>query len=234
MQPSEQQVERIQRRFPTQHPERIQLYSMATANGLKVSILLEEVGLLYDPHLVHIGKDDQFSEEFILLSPNSKIPAIMDPSGPGGRPLALSESAAILIYLAEKTGKLAPTGEAERLECLQWLFFQMGHVGPMFGQYGHFKKFAGDACKDPYPLARYTKEVRRLLGVIEARLGGRDFILGGYSIADIAIFPWVNTVVGFYEGTEDVGFASFPRVAAWLGRCNERPATERGKLACRP
>ncbi|WP_425981822.1 glutathione S-transferase N-terminal domain-containing protein [Brevundimonas sp. TWP1-2-1b1] len=223
----------ITQRWPAQHPDRIQLYSLPTPNGVKVSIMLEEVGLAYEPHLVDITKNETWGPEFLSLNPNGKIPAILDPNGPGGKPLALFESGAILIYLAEKTGKLLSTDPATRYETLQWVMFQMGAIGPMFGQLGFFHKFAGKDYEDKRPRDRYVAESRRLLGVLETRLaneGGepRDWIVEDYSIADVATLGWVRNLIGFYEAGEIVGFADFPRVAAWLERGLARPAVQRG------
>ncbi len=220
----------VTRRWPAAHPERLQLYSLTTPNGVKVSIALEEIGLPYEAHLVSFERNDQMSPEFLALNPNNKIPAIIDPNGPGGRPLALFESGAILVYLAEKTGLLMPTDPAGRYECIQWLMFQMGGIGPMFGQLGHFHKFAADKVRNnPYPVERYAAESRRLLGVLDQRLAGRRFIMGGeLSIADIASFPWVRSLRDFYEAGDLVGLADFGRVVEWLDRCLERPAVQRG------
>ena len=180
----------ITKRWPAQNPDRIQLYSLPTPNGVKASIMLEETGLPYEAHLVSFGSDDQMTPEFLSLNPNNKIPAMIDPDGPGGKPMPLWESGAILIYLAEKTGKFMPTNPVARYECLQWLMFQMGGVGPMFGQLGHFYKFAADKITDLYPTDRYMSEAKRLLGVLDDRLSDRDFIMGGdYTIADIATAP---------------------------------------------
>jgi glutathione S-transferase len=209
---------------------KIQLHSMATPNGMKVGIALEEMGLEYDAHLVDIFKNDQFSPEFVAINPNSKIPAIVDPDGPDGKPLNVFESGAILLYLAEKTGKFLSPDPRLKWETIQWLFFQMGGVGPMFGQFGHFYKYAKDKCQDPYPVTRYTNETKRLLGVLEKRLEGRDFLIdSGYSIADMATFPWVHCVQVFYGGSEAVGLEeNFPKVVAWKERCASRPATAKG------
>ena len=180
----------ITRRWPARHPDRLQLYSLPTPNGVKVSILLEELGLPYEPHLVSFDTQDQLSPEFVSLNPNNKIPAILDPHGPGDKPLALFESGAILIYLAEKTGKFLSADPATRYETIQWLMFQMGGVGPMFGQLGFFHKFAGKDYEDKRPRDRYVAESRRLLGVLDKHLEGRTWMMGGeYSIADIAIWP---------------------------------------------
>ena len=219
----------ITKRWPAQNPEILQLYSLPTPNGVKASIMLEEVGLPYEPHLVSFGTDDQMTPEFLSLNPNNKIPAIVDPDGPGGKPMGLWESGAILVYLAEKTGKLLPADPAARYECLQWLMFQMGGVGPMFGQLGHFHTFAADKITDDYPTNRYRDETRRLLGVLDARLAERDFVMGSeYSIADIAIFPWVRVLDGFYGAGELVGIADFAHVNDWVARCEARPASEVG------
>ncbi len=219
----------ITKKWPAQHPDRIQLYSLSTPNGVKVSILLEEIGLPYEPHRVAFDKQDQFSPEFLSLSPNNKIPAILDPNGPGGKPLALFESGAILIYLASKTGQFIPTDTAERYETLQWLMFQMGGIGPMFGQLGFFHKFAGKDYEDKRPRDRYVAEAKRLLGVLDQRLEGRDWVMGDeYTIADIAIFPWVRNLVGFYEAGELVGFPQFANVARVLETFVARPAVVRG------
>ncbi|WP_349741593.1 glutathione S-transferase N-terminal domain-containing protein [Roseateles cavernae] len=219
----------ITRRWPAQHPERLQLYSLPTPNGVKVSILLEELGLPYEAHLVSFDRNDQLTPEFLSLNPNNKIPAILDPQGPGGAPLALFESGAILIYLAEKTGQFLPQDPALRYETLQWLMFQMGGVGPMFGQLGFFHKFAGKDYEDKRPRERYVAESKRLLAVLEQRLTGRDWIMGSeYTIADIAILPWVNNLVGFYGAGELVGFAEFPQLQRVLQAFLARPAVARG------
>lgn len=218
----------ITKRWPAQHPDRIQLYSLTTPNGVKASIALEELGLPYEPHFVSFGTDDQMTPEFLSLNPNNKIPAIIDPNGPGGAPLPLWESGAILIYLAEKTGKLLPADPAARAQTIQWLMFQMGGLGPMLGQFGHFFKFAADKVKDPYPTERYLNESKRLLGVLDARLDGRDWVMDDYSIADIAIFPWLNTLVGFYEAGDVIGFDDYPNAKAALARFLARDAVQRG------
>ena len=219
----------ITKKWPAKHPERIQLYSLNTPNGVKVSILLEEAGLPYEPHLVRFDTNDQLSPEFLTLNPNNKIPAIIDPDGPGGQPLPLFESGAILIYLADKAGRfLAPAGAA-RYETLQWLMFQMGGVGPMFGQLGFFHKFAGKDYEDKRPRDRYVAESKRLLGVLEQRMVGRRWIMGDdYTIADIAIWPWVNNLIGFYGAGELVGIDGFPEVQRVLKAFVARPAVARG------
>jgi len=219
----------ITRKWPAQHPDRLQLYSLPTPNGVKVSILLEELGLPYEVHLVSFGTNDQFSPEFLSLNPNNKIPAIIDPDGPGGQPLPLFETGAILVYLAEKTGQFIPTDAAARYQTLQWLMWQMGGVGPMFGQLGFFHKFAGKEYEDKRPRDRYAAESRRLLGVLDKHLEGRDWIMGAdYTIADIAVFPWVRNLVGFYEAGDLVGFADFKHVARVLAAFVARPAVVRG------
>ena len=219
----------ITKRWPAEHPDRLQLYSLPTPNGVKVSIMLEEIGLAYEVHLVDFNKNDQKTPEFLSLNPNGKIPAILDPNGPGGKPLGLFESGAILQYLAEKTGKLLPADAARRYEALAWLHFQMGGIGPMFGQLGFFNKFAGKEISDKRPLERYVAESKRLLGVMETRLDGRQWIMDDeYSIADISMLGWVRNLIGFYEARELVGFDDFKHVAAWLERGLKRPAVERG------
>lgn len=219
----------ITKKWPAQHPDRIQLYSLPTPNGVKVSIMLEEMGLLYEPHLVKFDTHDQTSPEFMSLNPNNKIPAIIDPKGPGGKPLGLFESGAILIYLAEKTGQFMPQNAALRYETIQWLMFQMGGIGPMFGQVGFFNKFAGKDYEDKRPRDRYVAESKRLLAVLEQRLTDRAWIMGDdYSIADIATFPWVRNLIGFYEAAELVGIADFPNVTRVLDAFLARPAVARG------
>ena len=219
----------ITRKWPAAHPQRLQLYSLPTPNGVKVSILLEELGLPYEPHLVSFERNEQTSPEFLSLNPNNKIPAILDPHGPGGQPLALFESGAILVYLAEKTGRFIPQDAAARYECLQWVMFQMGGIGPMFGQLGFFHKFAGKDYEDKRPRDRYVAESKRLLKVLDQHLQGRDWIMGSdYSIADIATWPWVNNLVGFYGAGELVGFAEFANVKRVLDAFLARPAVQRG------
>ena len=219
----------ITAKWPARHPERLQLYSLATPNGAKVSIALEEMQLPYEAHLVSFATNDQFSPEFLSLAPNNKIPAILDPNGPGGQPLVLFESGVILIYLAEKTGQFLPQDPAARYETLQWLMWQMGGVGPMFGQLGFFHKFAGKDYEDKRPRDRYVAESRRLLGVLEQRLTGRDWVMGShYTIADMAIFPWVRNLVEFYGAGELVGWGDFPQVQRVLAAFVTRPAVQRG------
>jgi GST-like protein len=219
----------ITKKWPAAHPDRLQLYSLPTPNGVKVSIMLEETGLAYEPHLVSFDSGDQLSPEFLSLNPNNKIPAIIDPHGPGGAPLPLFESGAILIYLAEKTGQLLPKDPARRYEALQWLMFQMGGIGPMFGQVGFFHKFAGKDYDDKRPRDRYLAEARRLLGVLDRHLKGKSWLLGDeYGIADIATFPWVNNLIGFYGAGELVGYADFREVDRVLQAFLARPAVQRG------
>lgn len=219
----------IASRWPAQYPDRLQLYSFPTPNGVKVSIALEELGLPYEPHAVNIGKNESWTPEFLSLNPNGKIPAIIDPDGPGGKPLGLFESGAILLYLAEKTGKLIPADPRLRYDTIQWVFFQMAAIGPMFGQVGFFHKFAGREIEDKRPLQRYVDESKRLLGVIETRLSGREWIMGDeYSIADISMLGWVRNLVGFYGAREIVDFDSLKHVPAWLERGLARPAVQRG------
>ncbi|HWM81045.1 MAG TPA: glutathione S-transferase N-terminal domain-containing protein [Pseudolabrys sp.] len=219
----------ITKRWPAAQPDRLQLYSLPTPNGVKVSIMLEEIGLPYEPHAIDIGKNETWTPEFLSLNPNGKIPAIIDPDGPGGKPLALFESGAILLYLAEKTGKLIPADPAQRLETIQWVFFQMAGIGPMFGQVGFFNKFAGRHYEDKRPLQRYVDESKRLLGVLETRLRGRQWIMGeDYTIADVSMLGWVRNLVGFYEARELVAFDSLTEVPAWLERGLARPAVQRG------
>jgi GST-like protein len=219
----------ITKKWPARHPERLQLYSLPTPNGVKASIALEETGLPFEAHLVDFGKNDQMSPEFLSLNPNNKIPAIIDPHGPNGAPLALFESGAILVYLAAKTGQLMPTDVAQRYETLQWLMFQMGGIGPMFGQVGFFHKFAGRDYEDKRPRDRYAAESRRLLGVLDQRLKGRAWIMGDdYTIADIATFPWVRNMVGFYGAGDLVGFDEFAEVQRVLAAFVARPAVQRG------
>jgi GST-like protein len=218
-------------RWPAKHPDLLQLYSATTPNGVKVSIMLEELGMPYEAHYIDIGKDETWTPEFLSLNPNGKIPSIIDPNGPDGKPLALFESGAILLYLAEKTGKLIPADAGLRYETIQWVFFQMAAIGPIFGQLGFFHKFAGRKISDKRPLERYRVESRRLVGVLETRLAGRTWIMGDdYTIADISMLGWVRNLIGFYEARELVGFDDFPNVAAWLERGLTRPAVQRGLI----
>ena len=219
----------ITKRWPAAHPDRLQLYSLPTPNGVKASIMLEEIGLPYEPHLVDFGKNDQRTPEYLSLNPYGKIPAILDPNGAAGKPLALFESGAILVYLAEKTGKLLPVDRARRYETLQWLFFQMGAMGPMFGQVGFFHKFAGREYEDKRPLHRYRDEAKKVLATLEQRLNGRTWVMGDdYTIADVSMLGWVRNLIGFYEAGDLVGFDEYKTVAAWLERGIARPAVKRG------
>ena len=218
----------ITNQYPAKDPTVLQYYGLPTPNGVKASIMLEEIGLPYEPHLVSFDSNDQFSPEFLSLAPNNKIPAILDPNGPNGHPLALFESGAILIYLAEKTGKLLPQDAAARYETIQWLMWQMGGLGPMFGQLGFFHKFAGAEYEDKRPRDRYVAESVRLLGVLDQHLQGRDWITGEYSIADIAVFPWIRNLVGFYEAGDLVQFERFANVRRVLDAFLTRPAVQRG------
>ncbi|WP_210543386.1 glutathione S-transferase N-terminal domain-containing protein [Rhodoferax sp. PAMC 29310] len=219
----------ITAKWPAQHPQRLQLYSLPTPNGVKVSIMLEEIGLTYEPHLVNFEKQDQMSPAFLALNPNNKIPAILDPNGPGCQPFALFESGAILLYLAEKSGQFLPSDPALRLETIQWLMWQVGGVGPMFGQLGFFHKFAGKDYEDKRPLDRYVAETTRLLNVLNQRLETRPWVLGeDYTIADIAIFPWVRGLLDFYQAGALVGIENFPHVTRALAAFVTRPAVARG------
>ena len=218
----------ITRRWPASHPDRIQLYSLNTPNGVKASIMLEETGLPYEPHMIDIGQNETWTPEYLSLNPNGKIPAIIDPDGPGGQPLALFESGAILLYLADKSGRLIPSDPARRWQTIQWVFFQMAAVGPMFGQVGFFNRFAGKEIEDKRPLQRYVAESKRLLGVLETRLDRRDWIMDDYSIADIATLGWVRNLVTFYDARELVEFDRLSNVPAWLERGLARPAVQRG------
>ena len=219
----------ITKKWPAQYPDRIQLYSLPTPNGVKVSIMLEETGLPYEPHRVDFGANDQMTPEFLSLNPNNKIPAIIDPDGPDGKPLPLWETGAILIYLADKTGKFMAKDLAKRYETIQWLMWQMGGIGPMFGQLGFFHKFAGKDYEDKRPRDRYVAESKRLLNVLNQRLADRKWIMGdNYTIADIATFPWVRNLVGFYGAGELVVFSEFPNVARALEAFVARPAVVKG------
>ena len=219
----------ITHRWPAKHPERLQLYSVPTPNGVKVSIMLEEIGLPYEPHFINIGENESWTLEYLSLNPNGKIPAILDPDGPGGQPLALFESGAILQYLAEKTGKLLPADPVRRYETIQWVHFQMGNLGPIFGQVGFFHKFAGREYEDKRPLERYVTESKRLLGVLETRLTGRQWLMDDeFTIADVASLGWVRNLIAFYGARELVEFDNFGQVGAWLERGLARPAVQRG------
>jgi len=219
----------ITRQFPAAHPDRLQLYSLPTPNGVKASIMLEEIGLPYEVHLVDIMKNETWTPDYLSLNPNGKIPAILDPDGPGGQPMGLWESGAILVYLADKTGQLIPTDPAARYETLQWVFWQMGAVGPMFGQVGFFHKFAGKDYEDKRPRDRYVAEAKRLLSVLEDRLKDRAFIMGDdFTIADVSLIGWVSNLVTFYGAGELVDYGSLTAVPAWVERCLARPAVARG------
>ncbi|OVZ58845.1 glutathione S-transferase [Pigmentiphaga sp. NML080357] len=216
-------------RWPARHPDRLQLFSLPTPNGVKIGIMLEETGLAYEPHRIDITADESHDPAFLALNPNGKIPAIYDPDGPDGRPLALFESGAILIYLADKTGQFLSADPAVRYETMQWLMWQMGGVGPMFGQVGFFNKFAGKDYADKRPLERYARESARLLGVLDSRLAGRDWVVDdGYSIADISLLGWVRNLIGFYEARELVGFDRYEHVQRWLEQGLARPGVQRG------
>ena len=219
----------IESQFSIADRSKIQLFSLNTPNGIKVAVGLEELQIPYEAHTVNIGKGEQFSDAFKSISPNSKIPVIVDLDGPAGEPFALMESGAILIYLAERAGRLLPTDPVRRFECLQWLFFQVGHIGPMFGQFGHFFKYARDKCNHPYPLERYTNEAKRLLGVLETRLRDKEYLIGEYTIADIATVPWVNGLDTSYGAADVLPLAEFPHVKAWVDRIVARPAYQIGK-----
>ena len=223
-------------RWPAKHPDRLQLYSLPTPNGVKVSIMLEEIGLPYEVHAINIGKNESKEPEFLSLNPNGKIPAIIDPDGPGGKPLGLFESGAILLYLGEKTGQLLPADPARRYETIQWVFFQMAFVGPMFGQVGYFYKFAGREIEDKRPLNRYRDEAKRLLGVLDTRLAGRQWIMDDeFTIADISLLGWVRNLIGFYGARDLVDYDALSDVPAWLERCLARPAVQRGlQIPTRP
>jgi GSH-dependent disulfide-bond oxidoreductase len=219
----------ITTRWPARHPDRLQLYSLPTPNGVKVSIAIEEMGLPYEPHRIDFGANDQSTPEFLSLNPNGKIPAILDPNGPGGAPFALFESGAILLYLADKTGLLVPVDAARRYETIQWVFFQMAFIGPMFGQVGYFHKFAGREIADKRPLEHYSRQSKRLLAILEQRLRGRQWIMGDdYTIADISILGWVRNLIGYYGARDLVDFDSLTHVPAWLDRGLARPAVQRG------
>ncbi|SIQ20444.1 GST-like protein [Rhizobium sp. RU35A] len=226
----------ITRRWPAANPDILQLYSTPTPNGVKVSIMLEETGLAYEPHFINIGQNETWGEEFLSLNPNGKIPAILDPNGPDGTPLALFESGAILIYLAEKTGQFLPKDAAARYETIQWVMFQMGGIGPMFGQLGFFHKFAGKEIEDKRPRDRYLNETKRLLGVLDQRLDRRAFMMGdAVTIADFAIVGWIRSLIGFYEARDLVEYDSRPHLSAWFDRMMARPGVQRGvEIPARP
>jgi GST-like protein len=220
----------ITRRWPAQNPDILQLYSLNTPNGVKVSIMLEETGLAYEPHLVDIRENESWTPEFLSLNPNGKIPAIIDPDGPGGAPIGLFESGAILIYLADKTGQLLPAGN-RRYETIQWVMWQMGHVGPFFGQVGFFHKFAGGEWEDKRPLKRFADESKRLLKMLDARLDGREWVMDGeYTIADISLLGWVRNLIGFYDAAHLVEYHELENIHRWLDAGLARPAVERGLM----
>ncbi|WP_420138896.1 glutathione S-transferase family protein [Sphingomonas sp.] len=219
----------VLRRWPAVYPDRLQLFSALTPNGVKISIALEEIGLPYEGHYIDINQNMSWTPEYLTLNPNGKIPAIIDPDGPGGQPLSLFESGAILQYLAEKSGQLLPADPALRYQTFQWVHFQVGGVGPTFGQVGYFHKFAGREIEDKRPLERYTKEAIRLLGVLESRLTGRTWMMGeDFTIADIALLGWVRNLIGFYEAGPLVDYDRLRAVPAWLERGLARPAVQRG------
>jgi GSH-dependent disulfide-bond oxidoreductase len=219
----------ITKKWPPRYPDRIQLYSLTTPNGVKASIMLEETGLPYEPHLIRFDLNEQTSPEFLSLNPNNKIPAMIDPNGPGGAPLPLFESGAILIYLADKSGMLLPKEGPGRYQVIQWLMFQMGGVGPMFGQVGFFHKFAGKDYEDKRPRDRYIAESKRLLAVLDRQLAERSWIAGSeYSIADIATFPWINNLIGYYGAGDLVGISQYTHVQRALKTFLARPAVVRG------
>ncbi len=219
----------ITKKWPAQSPDSIQYYGLPTPNGVKVTIMLEELGVPYEAHLVDFATNDQKSPEFESLNPNGKIPAIIDPDGPGGKPMGLFETGAILLYLADKYGKFIPADPAARWETIGWLMWQMGGLGPMFGQLGFFHKFAGKEFEDKRPRDRYVDESKRLLGVLDGRLAGRTWVMGDeYTIADISMLGWVRNLIGFYEAREIVGFDDYKNVAAWLERGLARPAVQKG------
>lgn len=211
----------------------IQLYSLATPNGQKIGIALEEMGLPYEAHTINIMQGDQFKPDFIKINPNSKIPAIVDPNGPGHQPISIMESGAILIYLAQKSGKFFPQDPRLNSEVLQWLFFQVGGIGPMFGQFGHFFKYAVDKCDHPYPLERYATEAKRLLTVLDKHLSSRTFLVGEeYTIADMAAVPWVNGLKVFYKASDKLELEKYVHVNAWVNRVIDRPKTAAGMKVC--
>lgn len=218
----------ITQRWPAIYPERLQLYAAPTPNGVKVSIMLEEIGLAYEPHLVDISSNESKDPAFMSLNPNGRIPAILDPAGPGGEPIAVWESGAILVYLGEKTGQLIPSAPAKRYETLTWVFFQMSAIGPIFGQLGFFLRWGGKDYDDKRPLQRFIDESKRLLNILDRQLEGRDWIVDDYSIADIATFGWVNALNESYGASDVLGLSKFINVNAWLARGLARPAVQRG------
>lgn len=221
-------------RWPPTMPDAIQLYSMSTPNGQKVGVCLEEMGLSYDAHLIHIGNKDQFDPDYLKLSPNGKIPALLDPQGPEGEPIMLMESVVILEYLADKTGMLFPRTYRGRMDARQWLVFQAAHIGPMFGQFGHFFFYAKDKTSDSYARERYTNEAKRLLAVLNNRLKDRAYLMDDYSIVDIATAPWVECLDVSYHASEHLDMPSYEHVQAWRKRVTSRPAYVAGKDVCKP
>lgn len=220
----------ITQRWPASHPDRLQFYAAPTPNGVKVSIMLEEIGLPYEPHYVDISTNESKDPAFISLNPNGRIPAIIDPHGPGGEAIGMWESAAILVYLAEKTGQLIPSAPGPRYEALTWVFFQMSAMGPIFGQLGFFLRWGGKDYEDKRPQQRFVDESKRLLGVLDRQLADRDWIVGSYSIADITTIGWVNALVTSYDAGDILGFGNFSNITAWLERGLARPAVQRGLL----
>ncbi len=213
--------------------QKIQLYSLATPNGQKVSIALEMMGIQYDAHTIDIRKGEQFSEDFLKINPNGKIPAIVDPIGDAGNPLAIMESGAILLYLAEKTGQFLPKAIGSRSRVLQWLFFQVGGVGPMFGQFGHFTVYAKDKGDLSYPIERYTNEVKRLLKVLDNQLAKTAFLAGDeISIADFATMPWVLGLDKFYKAKAILGLDEHSHITRWLAANLAFPGVEKGLGVC--
>ena len=221
----------ITRKWPATRPDLLQLYSLATPNGVKISIMLEELGLPYEVHQISFESNDQLTPEFVGTFPNNKIPAILDPDGPGGQPIALFESGAILIYLAEKSGQFLPQDPALRYQTLQWLMFQMGGIGPMFGQVGFFNIYGGKDFDDKRPLMRYVNESKRLLTVLDKHLAGKQWVVGDeYTIADMAIFPWIRNMIVRYNAEELIGWGQYPEVSRVLSQWLQRPAVQRGLL----
>lgn len=220
----------ITQRWPASHPEILQLYAAPTPNGVKVSIMLVEIGLAYEPHFIDISNNESKDPAFVSLNPNGRIPAIIDPEGPDGTPIAVWESGAILVYLAEKAGQLIPSTPSKRYETLSWVFFQMSAIGPMFGQLGFFLHWGGKEYEDKRPLQRFIDESKRLLNIVDRRLEGRDWIVDDYSIADIATIGWVNALIETYGASDILGLSNFANVSAWLGRGLARPAVQRGLL----
>lgn len=218
----------INDKWTAKDPSVLQLYSFPTPNGVKVSIALEEMEIPYEAHTVTLSDADVKSPEFLSLNPNNKIPAIIDPNGPDGTPLTLWESGAILLYLGEKSGKFIGSNAVEKAHITQWLMFQMGGLGPMTGQLGFFWKFAGAQFEDKRPQERYLNETKRLLGVLDKALDGKEWIAGEYSIADMAIAPWVNALE-FYGAKEAVGYGGFANIVAYRDRFYARPAVEKAK-----